>query len=225
MPSAAPASFRAGALAASLLAAQCASPASDGHSVEATYDPSTGRLRTVTMDRDTDGRIDTWTEMDGARVVRIEMDRDGDGLRDRWEYYGGDRVLQRVGFSRLNDGIVDAWAWPAADGSTARLDLSQRRDGRISRTEFYERGHLVRATEDADGDDRPEKWETYAGGRLLMVAIDSTRRGLPDRRFVYPADGSAPRVERDTDGDGQFDSVPALRAGRAARPSRPAPRE
>jgi hypothetical protein len=39
------------------------------------------------------------------------------------------------------------------------------------------------------------------------MALDTKRTGKPDRRLVYPPDGSAPRLEVDRDGSGTF--VPA----------------
>ncbi len=38
------------------------------------YDPQTGVLRQITYDRNKNGRIDTWTRMDGARPVSSEID-------------------------------------------------------------------------------------------------------------------------------------------------------
>jgi hypothetical protein len=39
------------------------------------------------------------------------------------------------------------------------------------------------------------------------MALDTKGAGKPDRRLVYPADGSSPRLEVDRDGSGTF--VPA----------------
>src|SRR5215471_9038751 len=73
------------------------------------YDKQTGKLRLLKLDSNNNGKVDTWSYMDGARVVRIEIDKDEDGKIDRWEYYTPDRKLEKVGFSRLNDGKEDAW--------------------------------------------------------------------------------------------------------------------
>ena len=42
--------------------------------VEAVYDEETGRLSEITYDSDQNGTIDTWTYMDGTRVLRAEID-------------------------------------------------------------------------------------------------------------------------------------------------------
>jgi hypothetical protein len=95
-----------------------------------------------------------------------------------------------------------------------RIDVSTRRDGKVTRTEFYEEDALVRAEEDSDEDGKADKWETYDGGRLSSVAFDSMHRGVPDRRVIYGADGSA-SFEVDAAGDGHFVAAkgPAPRAG------------
>jgi predicted nucleotidyltransferase len=132
------------------------------------------------MDANVNGKIDTWSYMDGARIVRIEVDQDEDGTIDRWEHYDSNQQLSRVGVSRLND-------------------------GKVTRTEHYDQGVLVRADEDTDGDGTLDKWETYDAGRLATVAFDTSRGGRPDRRLVYGGDGSA-RLEI-ADDRGQFTAM------------------
>src|SRR5215471_5641326 len=65
--------------------------------ITAEYDKATGKLKLLKYDSDGNGVVDTWSYMDGARVVRIEIDKDEDGKIDRWEYYGPDQKLQKVG--------------------------------------------------------------------------------------------------------------------------------
>jgi hypothetical protein len=54
------------------------------------YDPTTDRLRLLVYDADGDGRFDTWSFMDGERVLRMEFDEDEDGHIDRREEYSAD---------------------------------------------------------------------------------------------------------------------------------------
>ena len=162
------------------------------------YDQKTGKLRQLTYDSDHNGKTDTWSYMDGSRVLRIEIDKNEDGRIDRWEYYSNDQRLEKIGISRSNDGKVDSWLFSGADGTIARIELSLMRDGRVDRTEYYEAGVLTRAEQDTDGDGRVDKWETYDGrGALANVAFDTKKRGVPDRRLVYRDDGSLDRVETD----------------------------
>src|SRR5258708_10166863 len=70
--------------------------------VTAQYDDKTGRLKRLELASKKNGKIDTWTYMDGTRIDRIEIDRDGDGNIDRWEYYF-DNQLSRVGRSTRRD--------------------------------------------------------------------------------------------------------------------------
>ena len=178
------------------------------------YDQN-GRLKLLKYDSKGSGTVDTWSYMDGARVVRIEIDSDADGTIDRWEHYGADQKLEKVGSSRRNDGKEDTWAFPgpkvpgdpgAPDGSNdvvARIEISTRRDGKIDRVEYYERDAIVRATEDTDANGKVDKWETYGDARLTSVAFDTAGRGVPDRRLTYGPGGDA-KMEIDPEGDGRL---------------------
>lgn len=186
-----------------------------GERPRAEYDPVSGRLRRLAYDANRNGRNDAVSIMDGTRILRIELDLDENGKVDRWDFYREDRTLDKVGLSRLNDGVMDSQAFYGADGALRRIEVSTGRDGRFNRVEFYEAGVLVRSEEDATGDGRPDKWETYrpnpgapAGEpayAIASAAFDDIGRGTPQRRFVYGHKGQIALVEVDPDGDGRFD--------------------
>ena len=48
--------------------------------IKPAYDETTGRLKTLTADRDGDGKTDSWLHMDGAKLVSAEYDTDQDGV-------------------------------------------------------------------------------------------------------------------------------------------------
>src|SRR5579859_7605242 len=89
-----------------------------------TYDKKTGKLTQLTYDRNHNGVIDTWTEMDGTCPVMSKIDLNEDGKIDRWEYYGEKGELLKVGFSRKDDGKPDAWAYAGPDGKVSRVEIS-----------------------------------------------------------------------------------------------------
>jgi hypothetical protein len=68
---------------------------------------------------------------------------------------------------------------------------------------------LVRVEEDTNGDHKVDKWETYAGGSLISMALDTEGLGKPDRRLTYRFDGSLDRLERLSDGSVGNQSEPA----------------
>ena len=185
--------------------------------VQGHYDRTTGKLASITYDANKNGKIDTWSYMDGTRVLRIEIDKNEDGKIDRWEYYTTDQKLEKVGYSRANDGRPDAWAYQGADGQIAKVELAalaptsdigiRTPDSpsplRVVRTEFYEAGSLARAEEDTNADGRVDKWETYKDAAIATVAFDTAGRGTPDRRLVYGPGGSV-KVEVDPAGTGIF---------------------
>jgi hypothetical protein len=167
------------------------------------YDKSTGKLTLLKYDSNGNGTVDTWSYMDGARIVRIEIDKDEDGKIDRWEYYGPDQKLEKIGSSRAQDGKEDAWSYFGPDGTIERIDVSTQRNGQITRVERYQRGVLVAAEADGDEDGKMDTWETYDGDHLASIAFDTRHRGTPDRRLIYGPNGTA-RVEVDEKGDGIF---------------------
>ena len=197
---------------AQLALAGCDGQPGSKQRLEPVYDPLSGKLQLVKVDSDGDGRFDTWRYMEGPRLMRIEVDRNQDGKVDRWEYYGPDQKLEKLGFSLQADGKEDGWIWAGPDGVTTRVESSLRRDGKVSRIDYYEKGVLVRAEEDADGDGLIDKWETYDGARLAMVAFDTQHRGVPDRRLVYGLDTNV-RLEIDRHGRGDLEPVEST-AGR-----------
>jgi hypothetical protein len=182
------------------------------------YDKETGKLRLLKFDSNGNGIVDTWSYMEGARVVRIEIDKDEDGKIDRWEYYTPEQKLEKIGLSREKDGREDEWMYNRPDGSVERIEISTRRDGKVTRVERYEHDAMISAEEDTDGDGAFDKWETYDGDRLVSVAFDTQRRGTPDRRLIYDANGAARLEVAST--DGTFTAVNP-RAPAARQPSTP----
>jgi len=198
------------AVAVALLAcAACSDPERERlkATTKASYDERTGRLKELTSDANGNGRIDTWTEMDGSRPVRSRIDRNEDGRLDRWEYYDAAGKLVKVGFSRRDDGKPDAWAEPGADGRISRVLVSSTgNEAKIDRWETFSAAApdtLEAAEEDTNADGRADKWETFSGGQLQTAAFDENADGRPDRRLTYRA-GTLVLIESEPDASGQF---------------------
>ena len=204
------------AVAACVLTVACSDPDEERakKTTIPTYDKKTGKLTELTYDRNHNGVIDTWTEMDGTRPVMSRIDLNEDGKIDRWEYYGDKGELLKVGFSRKDNGKPDSWAYAGPDGKVERVEISSTGDEKkIDRWEHYDSsraaangdasGALVSAEEDTDGDGRPDKWETYENGALTSVAFDETHQGIPTRRLNYRA-GQLVLIESGPDGRGGF---------------------
>jgi hypothetical protein len=201
-----PRAIACGAVLALVSAAACSDPdaARIKKTTIPTYDNKTGKLTELTYDRNKNGRIDTWTDMDGRRPLRTRIDLDEDGTIDRWEYYDDKGGLAKVGFSRKHDGKPDAWAYAGSDGAVARVEISSTGDEkRIDRWEFYEHGGLVRVDEDTDGNGRIDRWETYENGGLATAAMDETGDGIADRRLTYRG-AALVLIESEPDASGRF---------------------
>src|SRR5471030_1136013 len=125
-------------LSVALVASSCSTEREDAKKRIAPEYDKNGKLQLLKYDSKGDGKVDTWSYMDGARVVRIEIDKDGDGKIDRWEYYGPDQKLQKFGVSRANDGKPDAWSYVGPDGAITRIEIAAGKAGKALRTEYYE---------------------------------------------------------------------------------------
>jgi hypothetical protein len=153
-----------------------------------------GAIARIDYDTNHDNRTDMRAYLVDGRTVRIEADGNGDDVIDRWEYYDPDGQLSRLGTSSQNDGIEDTWV--TQKGEQMRVDISTRRDGVADRHEFHERGVAVRAEQDTNGDGRIDQWQRFDNGRLRELLIDTTQSsGRPDRRLLYPENGTVQRVE------------------------------
>ncbi len=194
------------AMVALTAAAACSNPtpAPGTGTTKPTYDKSTGKLTQLTYDRNSNGVIDTWTEMDGAKPVRSRIDLDEDGTIDRWEYYDDQGKLLKVGFSRNNNGKPDAWGFAGPDGRIARVEISSLGDeNKIDRREFYNEAGLARAEADTNEDGRADKWETYQHGAVRTAEFDENGDGKPDRRLTYNG-ADLELIESDPDASGRY---------------------
>jgi hypothetical protein len=184
-----------GLLLAVALAGCRATPAKPADSSIAPAYDATGRLKSITYDRNHDGKPDAWLNMRGAQVLSADLDNDFDGVVDRREFYVDQPVTAQPPPSA---------ATMPARSEIVRAEQATGADGKMNRVEFYDHGKLARVEEDTNGDGRVDKWETWTDGTLVMVALDTKGTGKPDRRILYAVDGGEPRMEVDTKGDGTF---------------------
>lgn len=182
--------------------ASCRAPEPSTGQAVPSYNPKTGKLQQLTLDRNGDGRPDTWADMDGVHLQAIQIDRHGTGHPDRWEYYT--EGTPGPGSPRSAGSAFDQQTVIVRAEEANGPDLRT-----ITRREFYTDGVIARVEEDTNFDGRVDKWETYDHGVLVRMDLDLSGRGTPDRRFVYRADGSFDHVEIDQAGDGHFVPAPS----------------
>jgi hypothetical protein len=145
--------------------------------VSAKYDPKTGKLQKIDLDRDKNGKVETFSYWDGTRLDRIEIDSDENGTIDRWEHYENGAMVS-VGGSSLGDGVEDTWSYRDAEGLLSRVDSDTDRDGVVDKRELFV--------------PRPGT----PGGRVLsVVELEIDKSGHPARRLHYKTDGNFERVE------------------------------
>ena len=176
--------------------------ARDAIPVDATHDQTTGKLTTLAADLNKDGKIDTWTYMNGAIPLRTEQDMDGDGRIERWEYSGPDGKAVKLAVSRRRTGKPDMWTYLDAAGEPERIEsasvdlLSAGQEPRIDRIEIYAAGRLTRVEEDTDADGRMDKWEQHEGSALTSVEYDHDKDGKADERISFGPGGKVLSVRK-----------------------------
>ena len=187
-----------------ICAACSSSSRSNNAGITPTYDKTSGRLTELAFDSNHNGKVDTWTEMNGPRPLRSRIDRNEDGRIDRWEYYDDRGQLTKVGFSRRDDGKADAWAVVGPDGKPQRVEISSIGDEKkIDRWEHYKNDELTSAEEDTNRDGKVDKWEAYEAGALKTVSFDENGDGKADRRLMY-ANGVLIAIETEPGDSGGF---------------------
>lgn len=176
-----------------------------------TYDPKTGRLTEITYDKNKNGVVDTWVEMDGSRPVSARIDDDEDGRIDRWEYYNQNGRLLRVGESREKTGKPDMYAYMGVDGMPERVEMIELSNvtgtESVVRRDFFQGGVRVRAEEDTDGDGIMDRWESgfvNAAARVVEFDDGKKRDGRPTQRFTYNERGALVSIETEPDGRGGY---------------------
>jgi hypothetical protein len=167
--------------------------------VQPSYNKTSGRLERIAYDRNQDGKPDAWLNMQGTHVVSAELDDTFDGVVDRREFYANGPAAPVA--------TATAASTLPPRSELVRAEQCTRGNGTMNRVEVYEHGRLARVEEDTNGDGRVDKWETWTDGSLRVLALDTKGTGVPNRRIVYPTDGSSPRMEVDTRGDGTFTPV------------------
>ena len=120
-----------------------------------TYDEKTGKLSRITADFNKNGVIDTWTFMDGTKIVHSERDRDEDGRVDYWEY-------------NLPDG----------KGGLEHTEEDTNGDGRPDKWDYYRNGLLYQVEWDTNHDGvRDRRWTYSPQGQLLTMETEPDGRG------------------------------------------------
>ena len=233
-------------LAALLAAAACSQssrPIRRRQTTKPTYDKTTGKLTQLTYDRNGNGVIDTWTDMDGAKPLRSRIDQDENGvdrplgvLRRRGQAAEGRLLAEQTTASRTRGGSrgrtarsrASRFPRPATSrrsiaGSTttatvlARVELDTNDDGRVDKWETYENGAIKTAEFDEDGDGKRDRRLTYNGAALELIESEPDASGQLHEARGRAMTGSRARLRRRPPRPRRLRHPPPPRAGAEPR--------
>ncbi|MBW2267566.1 MAG: hypothetical protein JRH16_03235 [Deltaproteobacteria bacterium] len=192
----------------------------DGAPEELRYtDVSSGQLVRAELDRDFDGRLDTWISYENGEPAIQVIDSNGDARADTWERYTGGQLEART-VDRDHDGVKDTF-FRYDGGELSTLQRDANNDGTVDRVESYQGRHRARTEEDRTLNGYMDIWTRYAviDQREVVTHIerDTRDQGKPDVFETYETEGEETllaRKEEDIDGDGNIDVVSSYEDGR-----------
>ena len=131
------------------------------------------------------------------------VDLDGDGVVDETYSYSGD-VLTKISIDHNADGKIDEESTYDIYGVISRSEMDPDFDGHLEWRSEFEDGEIVRNTEDANKDGKPEQVGLFRHGMLQTNEIyDESGTRIVVREHV--GKGGLLTREIDQDGDGVFE--------------------
>jgi hypothetical protein len=184
--------------------------------VQGHYSKKDGHLELLTYDSNKNGKTDTWSFMDGSRVIGVVIDKDEDGVPDRWEYYDATGKLEKVATARLTPGVPDAWAYPDGSGKVARIEMTGACAAPTPTASPTPAGPGASGTAPVSSPrvgpptptpppppGRITRWESYENEHLARAEEDTDCEGKLDKWEVFRPDGSLASVALDTTKSGK----------------------
>jgi antitoxin component YwqK of YwqJK toxin-antitoxin module len=169
--------------------------------IDTWQDYKQGELVELKRDKDGNGRIDTRVSFEKGEKKRLVRDADGDGYFETSQFYDRkdwDMVLER----NYKNGDPAARLFYKKGALRKKMTFSS-----AGETDFVEhfdsRGELVKTREREEGGGELT-WFYGEDGQAMRAERDRDRDGSPEETFFYQ-NGSLTRVEEDSNGDGQAD--------------------
>lgn len=140
-----------------------------------------GALFRINHDRNFDGRLDEWVDVDGGRWIHRKADDNYNRSVDVEEDFSGQGLIL-----------------------TRRRDLDH--DNQMDFTEFFDdEGRLLRAEHDTNKDGKPDVWKFFSNTIISRRETDVNFDGKADRFETYDAKGTLLEESIDTNFDGVVD--------------------
>ena len=163
------------------------------------------RPKRLEKDTNGDGHPDQWHTFEQGRLARIALDQDFNGKPEQWQSYDASGATSLIEIDSTGNDKVDQWH-RYTDGKVGQVGIDEDADGKIDQIIHYDgEGRIARALQNLDAEGKPHVWMEYKEGVLASSAFDTTNNGEADQWHHYHAGGHVERIEYDQSGDGRPD--------------------
>src|SRR5262245_14975857 len=138
--------------------------------------------KSVSFDRDKDGKPDAWNYYSGNAISCKQVDFDHDGRKDWLVAYNGSggTLYQKADFDY--DGKYDMVAvFDPGTNQPSEIERDTNFDGKLDVKEIYAGGQLTSVTRSRNADGKPDQWQDFSGGTMTTIKSDDNYDGKVDR--------------------------------------------
>ena len=166
-----------------------------------------GKLARRTVSSAKGDRTERVESFENGKLAKAELDENGDGRVDLWNFHDASGALVRQEQDANHDGRVDTWVGlDPKSGKELEVRKDANFDGNVDSVRKTDTaGVPQRLEEDRNGDGKPDRVVTFAGGRPARFEEDTNGDGKPDLEGELDANGQSMVEKRDADGDGRYE--------------------
>lgn len=149
---------------------------------DAFFHKKEGALFRINRDRNFDGRLDEWIDVENEQWTLRKTDENYDHIVDLRDTFSKDGWLVKRERDLDYDSVFDFTEYYAAQNQLERSEQDTNGDGRVDVWKFFKDGEFIRREVDGNFDGKPDRWEKFDGrGNVTDVSLDVDFDGKPDK--------------------------------------------
>ena len=114
------------------------------------------------------------------------------------------------------DGKIDQIAHLDGRGGIIKLEIDSNADGLMDRFQFYEKEKVIRMERDSDHNGKTDSWDYFENEKRVKHERRSEDTGQVERRILFDGEERPLKIEKDSTGDGDLDTVHHFKQGKLA---------